>query len=214
MMESRTGRADPLADLSNQQRRATAVLELTSRLDRRLGGWEEATASRMQSESRQQAYVSLFLAAVALAATVAVAMLSVQARGQARQLRYRAQEERALRDVARTLSAAVTVSEVTQRVVQAAIETTRGFGAYVEEVRAGEVEVVAVAGKGVPPLGTRAPFPGSLTDGILRSGEATVTEVGAIGESMVPYLAGQCDAVHGARGPAARRRHAACWGRW
>ena len=197
MMESRTGRADPLADLSNQQRRATAVLELSSRLDRRLGGWEEATASRMQAESRQQAYVSLFLAAVALAATVAVAMLSVQARRQARQLRYRAQEERALRDVARTLSAAVTAGEVTQRVVQAAIETTRGFGAYVEEARAGEVEVVAVAGKGVPPLGTRAPFPGSLTDGMLRSGEAAVMEVGAIGESMVPYLAGQCDACTG-----------------
>jgi signal transduction histidine kinase len=102
MMESRTGRADPLADLSDQQRRATAVLELTSRLDRRLGGWEEATAQRMQLESRRQAYVSLFLATVALAATVAVAMLSVQARRQARQLRYRAQEERALRGVAET----------------------------------------------------------------------------------------------------------------
>ena len=37
MIESRTGRANPLADLSDQQRRATAVLELTSRLDRRLG---------------------------------------------------------------------------------------------------------------------------------------------------------------------------------
>src|SRR6185436_730066 len=196
-MESRTGRADPLADLSNQQRRATAVLELTSRLDRRLGGWEEETARRMQAESRRQALMSLFLAAVALAATVAVAMLSVQSRRQARQLRYRAQEERALRDVARTLSAAVTAGEVTQRVVQAAIETTRGFGAYVEEVRAGEVEVVAVAGKGVPPVGTRAPFPGSLTDGLLRSGEAAVMEIGAIGESMVPYLAGQCDACTG-----------------
>ena len=196
-MESRTGRADPLADLSNQQRRANAVLELTSRLDRRLAGWEEATTRRMQLESRQQAVLSLLLAAVALAATVAVAMLSVQSRRQARQLRYRAQEERALRDVARTLSAAVTASEVTQRVVQAAIETTRGFGAYVEEARAQDVEVVAVAGKGVPPVGTRAPFPGSLTDAVLRSGEATVLEVGAIGESMVPYLTGQCDSCTG-----------------
>jgi PAS domain S-box-containing protein len=197
LMESRAGRADPLADLANQQQRATAVLELTSRLDRRLGGWEEATTRRMQLESRRQAGVSLFLTAVALAATVAVAMLSVQSRRQARQLRYRAQEERALRDVARTLSAAVTASEVSQRVVQAAIETTRGFGAYVEEVRAGEVEVVAVAGRGVPPVGTRAPFPGSLTDAVLRSGEATVMEVGAIGESMVSYLAGPCAACSG-----------------
>ncbi len=193
IMESQIGRADPLADLSNQQRRVNAVLELSTRLDRRLGGWEEATARLTQSESRRQALVSLFLAMVALTATVAVAMLSVQSRRQARQLRYRAQEERALRDVARTLSAAVTVNEVAQRVVQAAVETTRGFGAYVEEARVEDVEVVAVVGQGGPPLGTRAPFPGSLTDAALHSGEATfVMEIGAIGESMAPYLQGRC----------------------
>ncbi|HEU0093211.1 MAG TPA: ATP-binding protein [Vicinamibacteria bacterium] len=193
IMESQIGRADPLADLSNQQRRVNAVLELSTRLDRRLGGWEEATARLTQSESRRQALVSLFLAMVALTATVAVAMLSVQSRRQARQLRYRAQEERALRDVARTLSAAVTVNEVAQRVVQAAVETTRGFGAYVEEARVEDVEVVAVEGQGGPPLGTRAPFPGSLTDAALHSGEATVVmEIGAIGESMAPYLQGRC----------------------
>jgi PAS domain S-box-containing protein len=56
---------------------------------------------------------------------------------------------------------------------------------------------VAVAGRGGPPLGTRAPFPGSLTDALLHSGEATVIEVGAIGESMVPYLDGECDACTG-----------------
>jgi len=193
IMESQIGRADPLADLSNQQRRVNAVLELSTRLDRRLGGWEEATARLTQSESRRQALVSLFLAMVALTATVAVAMLSVQSRRWARQLRYRALEERALRDVARTLSAAVTVNEVAQRVVHAAVATTRGFGAYVEEARAQDMEVVAVEGQGSPPVGTRAPFPGSLTDAALHSGEATVVlEIGAIGESMAPYLRGRC----------------------
>jgi PAS domain S-box-containing protein len=197
-METQIGREDPLAELTSQQRRVDAVLELSSRLDRRLTGWEEATSRRMQAESRRQALVSVLLAAVALVAAVAVAMLGAQSRRLARQLRYRAQEERALRDVARTLSAALTVSEVAQRVVQAAVETTRGFGAYVEEVRTGDVEVVAVAGQGVPPVGTRAPFPGSLTDGILRSGEATVVaEIGAIGESMAPYLQGRCERCTG-----------------
>jgi PAS domain S-box-containing protein len=196
-MESRIGREDPLADLASQQRRVDAVLELSSRLDRRLSGWEEATTRRMQAESRRQALVSGLLAAVALLATVAVAMLGAQSRRLARQLRYRAQEERALRDVARTLSAALTVGEVAQRVVRAAVDTTRGFGAYVEEVRAQDVEVVAVAGQG-PSVGTRAPFPGSLTDAILRSGEATVVmEIGEIGESMAPYLKGRCERCTG-----------------
>src|SRR5260221_290389 len=198
IMESRIGRADPLADLSNQERRVNAVLELSTRLDRRLRRWEEATPRLKQSESRRQGPVSLFLAMVALTATVAVAMLSVQSRRQARQLRYRAQEERALRDVARTLSAAVTVNEVAQRVVQAAVETTRGFGAYVEEARVQDVEVVAAVGQGGPPVGTRAPFPGSLTDAALHSGEATVVmEIGAMGEAMAPYLQGCCQRCTG-----------------
>lgn len=104
IMESQIGRADPLADLSDQQRRVNAVLELSTRLDRRLGGWEEATARLTQSESRRQALVSLFLALVALTATVAVAMLSVQSRRQARQLRYRAQELRESEERFRTLA--------------------------------------------------------------------------------------------------------------
>ena len=166
--------------------------------NRRLAGWEEATTQRMQAESRRQALVSVLVSAVALVAAVAVGMLGAQSRRLARQLRYRAQEERALRDVARTLSAALTVNEVAQRVVQAAVDTTRGFGAYVEEARATDVEVVAVAGQGVPPVGTRAPFPGSMTDAILRAGEATVvTELGNIGESMAPYLRGCCDQCTG-----------------
>jgi PAS domain S-box-containing protein len=197
-MATQIGREDPLAELANQQRRVDAVLELSNRLDRRLSGWEQATTQRMQAESRRQALVSVLVSAVAMVAAVAVGMLGAQSRRLARQLRYRAQEERALRDVARTLSAALTVTEVAQRVVQAAVETTRGFGAYVEEARATDVEVVAVAGQGVPPVGTRAPFPGSLTDAILRSGEATVVaEIGAIGESMAPYLRGRCELCTG-----------------
>jgi PAS domain S-box-containing protein len=197
-LEGRVSGVEDLADMAGQQRRVDEVLELSSLLDKRLAGWEEAATARMQAESRRQALFSAFLAAVALAGTAAVGLLGVQSRRLARQLRYRAQEERALRDVARTLSAAVTVAEVAQRVVQAAIDTTRGFGAYVEEVRGDHVEVVAVAGSGVAPVGTRAPFPGSLTEAILKTGEATlVAEVGAIGESMATYLEGKCQGCTG-----------------
>jgi len=82
--------------------------------------------------------------------------------------------------------------------VQAAVETTRGFGAYVEEARVQDVEVVAAVGQGGPPVGTRAPFPGSLTDAALHSGEATVVmEIGAMGEAMAPYLQGRCQRCTG-----------------
>jgi signal transduction histidine kinase len=53
--------------------------------------------------------------------------------------------------------------------------------------------VVAAAGEGTPPLGTRVPYPGSLSEEIVEHGEpAVMTEVGAIGERMAPYLTASC----------------------
>ncbi|HUG55007.1 MAG TPA: PAS domain S-box protein [Vicinamibacteria bacterium] len=194
MMSGRAPRASYLASLPSQARRAQAALELSARLEQRLAGWLAAAGEEMRAESGYQRLLTVALVVIALAGAVGVGGLAVQSRRLARLLRYRAQEERALRDVARALSSAVTVAEVAQRVVTAAVDTTRGFGAYVERARQGEVEVVALAGDGVPALGTHAPFPGSLTEAIVGSGEATaVAEVGTIGQPMASYLAERCE---------------------
>jgi PAS domain S-box-containing protein len=84
-----------------------------------------------------------------------------------------------------------------QIIAEQAVRTTKAFGAYVERMEEPEtkstVEVVAVTGSGGPPLGTRIPYPGSLTEEIIESGESEImTEVGAIGESMAPYLRERC----------------------
>jgi len=190
--EEASPRAAYAARLADQNQRVEAALDLSARLDRRLGDWEESADATMRAEARRQGLLTVALVIVALAATAAVGALGLQTRRLARRLRYRAQEERALRDVARALSAAISVTEVAERVVRAAVETTRGFAAYVEELRGSDVEVVAVAGSGVPPLGTCAPFPGSLTEAILTSGEAAVvSEIGALGPSMAPYVPGR-----------------------
>jgi signal transduction histidine kinase len=109
----------------------------------------------------------------------------------------RAHAEAALRRVARALGAALDVREAVQRISEGAVETTRAFGAYVERFdtpRPGSyIEVVAAAGGGTPSLGTRVPYPGSLSEEILEHGEPSVmTEVGAIGERMAPYLTESC----------------------
>jgi signal transduction histidine kinase len=109
----------------------------------------------------------------------------------------RALAEAALRRVARALGAALDLREAVQRIVEGAVETTRAFGAYVERFDAPRpgsyIEVVAGAGAGTPALGTRVPYPGSLSEEILEHGEPSVmTEVGAIGERMAPYLTESC----------------------
>jgi PAS domain S-box-containing protein len=142
---------------------------------------------------RPQDPLSAVLSALALLSALAVAWLTARLRSLARHLRYLADEEAALREVGRALSAAVTVEEVVQRVVENAVRTTRAFGAYVEHVKGDHAEVVAIWGDGVPTLGTRVPFPGSLTQAILASGEPEImTEVQGMGESMAPYLPPGC----------------------
>ena len=109
----------------------------------------------------------------------------------------RAHAEVALRGVARALGATMDIREAVQRISEGAVETTSACGAYVErfsQPRAGgEIEVVAAAGEGTPPLGTRVPYPGSLSEEIVEHGEPTLmTEIGAIGERMAPYLTESC----------------------
>jgi PAS domain S-box-containing protein len=102
-----------------------------------------------------------------------------------------------LRDAARELGTSTSSRQAVQIIAEHAVRTTRAFGAYVERIEEpetrGEVEVVAVTGSGGPPLGTRIPYPGSLTEEIIESGESEImTEVGAIGKGMAPYLRDSC----------------------
>ena len=101
-----------------------------------------------------------------------------------------------LAEVARSLAAALDVREVMQRVSTSAVELTRAYGAHVEQIVSAEgvVEVVAHAGEGTPSLGTRVPYPGSLTEEIIEAGiPSLVAEIGHIGAAIAPYLARSCE---------------------
>src|SRR5690606_30244922 len=51
----------------------------------------------------------------------------------------------------------------------------------------------AAAGERIPPIGTRVPFPGSLTEEILAgTGGGAPIEIDAVGHTMAPYLRGIC----------------------
>ena len=127
------------------------------------------------------------LVLVALVALYAVAILTLRERRLAASLRRRVKEEAArarkeaaLREAAQDLAGAFTMDEVTKRIAHAALEAVDGRGAFVERIlklpneQSELLNVAAVAGTGVPSLGSSREFPGSYTEQVLASGEPTI----------------------------------------
>jgi PAS domain S-box-containing protein len=169
------------------------ALAASQRLDDAIVAAEGILRERMRRIEWWSAIATAVLALLALGSAMSVAALARRLGRLARTLRYRAQEEQALRRVARALSAAVSVREVVQRVADSAVETTRALGAYVEQVQDSHVLVAAASGEGTPPAGLRVAYPGSLTPTMIEAAEpAIVSEAGAIGEAMAARLRARC----------------------
>ncbi len=183
--------------LPAQQQRLEAALARASRLEQALTGEIASRAVAIERLERWSALIELLLVLLAFVAALMVGRLGQRLRVLAQRYVTRAHEQESLKGVARTLGTSLSVSEAVETIVKSAVETTRATGAYVEQAEAPgpgtEVEVVAIFGEGAPPLGTRVPYPGSLTEVIIESGEPEImTEVGAIGERMAPYLRDAC----------------------
>lgn len=86
------------------------------------------------------------------------------------------------------------VDAVLRPLARAALELTRADGAYVEQVVDDEhVEVVAVAGTGAPPPGTRVAYPGSVTREMVEGGlPVNLAALDGVGPGIAPYLAESC----------------------
>ncbi|HEX6159639.1 MAG TPA: PAS domain S-box protein, partial [Thermoanaerobaculia bacterium] len=113
------------------------------------------------------------------------------------QLERRADEESAFRHLASALTGAVEMTDVLHEITNRATQVTRADGVYVERVvhfgGSKMVEVVASAGRGAPPRGLRVPFPGSMTDEIVRGREPVIlADMSNFGRAMAPYLSDTC----------------------
>ena len=115
-----------------------------------------------------------------------------EARGEAER---RAREEAALREAATAVSSAFTAEDTVRRIAGSALIATRADGAFVERicVEDGVVEVVAVAGARVPPMGYRSPYRGSFAQ---RTVESEVPELiprlGEVGECLPEPMREAC----------------------
>lgn len=196
--------AEHLAALEDRQARFEEALLAAEQLSESLRQAEEERRTVIRSTRRFGTMLTVVLALLALVSAILVARLTQRHRRLAASFAQRADEQEALRRLARALATSLEVQEATQHVAEAAVATTRAFGSYVEWMgfAEGEVEVVAASGAGTPPLGTRVPYPGSLTEEIIESGEpALIVQTDQIGEHMAPYLNGACEGCSGLVAP-------------
>jgi PAS domain S-box-containing protein len=90
----------------------------------------------------------------------------------------RAQEEAALRSAAHAVAGAFSVEAVIRHIAERSLEAVNADGAFVErlDLTAATLEVVATAGSGTPPLGSRTPYPGSIVQQMLESSRTLLIE--------------------------------------
>jgi signal transduction histidine kinase len=142
-------------------------------------------------------------------AEAARAQLLVQERAARANAEREARAEEALRRAAEAISGAVTIEDVVRRIAEGALEATDAGGVVVKRVRLEEdvVEVIAVAGGRVPPVGSRRPYRGSFTEAALIEGR--VKAVPVVEETRQPFSPGLrevCGRCRAAVVPLAARR--------
>jgi signal transduction histidine kinase len=92
--------------------------------------------------------------------------------------------EAELRAAALSLAEATALDDILARIVASAARTVEGASSFVERIGSDvdEVVVVTTAGESVLPQGMRLPYPGSLTETVLRSGEPEQFHVSRMAE--------------------------------
>jgi signal transduction histidine kinase len=156
---------------------------------------EAARRQQVFDLQRTGAYLTIGLVALAFAASLTVFWLTRRLRLFASEVRRRAEDEQAFRKVASALSGATDIDEILLEIGRGACRISGADAVYIEVALPEEnvVEVVTTLGRKTPTLGLRVPYPGSLTDEVIRSREPVVIRsLDEIGAAMAPYLTEHC----------------------
>ena len=163
--------------LQSQRAIYQATLLNVSSLAAYLSSEGNSRREMIRRSERLSLLVNAALVFTALAAVFAVSALRDRERRLTAMLQRRVQQEAALREAAEALAAAFTVEDVTQQIVQSALQATGASGAFVEQIVASPGEtgatlfVRASGGAGVPAPGSVIGYAGSCTKLVVEGGE-------------------------------------------
>lgn len=183
--------------LSIQQQRYESLLSAERRLDRALMRTiQERRASIQQFEDRW-ALLTAGLALLSILAVGAALWLGRRLEKATRRVAEQAEGEAELFRITQLLNQAANLDGALRRVARGVADLADAQGAYVEKVDfdRDEVEVVSTIGRGAPPTGTTVPYPGSLAEEVINSGEPEVTTVDTIqaeGRAIADPLSRTC----------------------
>jgi len=140
------------------------LLLATIRVDSAVSHEMQARRDEIEGAERLEFTITIAFVAVGCIACVGVLLLTLRDRHSRLVLRRRAEEEASLRRLASTLNGALTMDEVGELTVGAALNSSRIGGAYLS--RADGDAFVTVAGRGTlaPEPGSRTPVPPWLTE--------------------------------------------------
>jgi signal transduction histidine kinase len=181
------------ADAARTQRALRdSIIGEIDRMPSELAGEAAARSELVREHEWSSLLTNAALVFLALVAMLAVVVLSRRERRLSTALQRRVTEESALRQMARALSAAVTIDEAMQEILDGTRATTCAFGAYVEFAPSSGDTVrgaALIGGEATPLLNTRAQHSGSLTDEARGWQCPTVAEeINAIEERLPPEL--------------------------
>ena len=187
LLEPRGGRAELAAAVRLGQARYDVALEAMDTLSSDLAADDALRDRRVRELEHFSLGSNIVLVLVAFAALYAVVALTFRERRLAASLRQRVEEARAsarqeagLRTAAEELAAASTIDEVMQGIADTALKAVPGHGAFVERIdrRRNEhsdiLTVSAVAGTGVPAVGSSCEFRGSYAERVLATRQAGI----------------------------------------
>lgn len=164
---------------------------------------------RVRALERSSLVWNAVLVLAALAVLSGVVILMLRERRLAAVIRRRVGEESALRQLARTLSGAMTLDEAMQATVAGALATASASGAYLEWIVAEEERLDVVVGfdhQPVPPR-NRISNVGSLTSTIMAHENADgLMMFDAIGPRLPVHIRASCDQCFGLVAPLSRPR--------
>lgn len=193
LLTGRLSRDAFVAQLAEQDTLFEATLAAASRFSVTM----DAVVGQEMRDLQEANGLNLLLSAVggvlALAALVLLFRIG-------RELRRRTREETSLRKAGLALAEAARVEDVLYRITDSAVEAGYGLSAHVEliDTERHEVEVVATAGPGGLPIGSRVPYPGSLAEEVLDTGRAEIVpEIGRAGRPISGMIAERCGSCAG-----------------
>ena len=173
-----TGAASPAEYHAHFFAHHEVILDLTTAAAR-LEATLNARANRLITQSGQIARMRRVLVGaagvVALLAALVAALYGERNRRLTETLALRAEQEASLRKIAANLTATEDLPTALHLLVQAAAATAGAEAAYIERVvvdDAKTAEVMAAVGPGVPPVGARHPYRGSVTEAAAGPGGA------------------------------------------